>query len=54
GPNRFGNPVDGSLSSNPTVGTRNSKIVELEKLNALKVSGAITDAEFQQMKSQLV
>lgn len=54
GPNRFGNPVGGLNTSNSAVGTRNTKIEELEKLNALKVSGAITDAEFQQMKSQLV
>lgn len=56
GPNRFGNSLANS-DTHPIMAVANqdvSKVEQLEKLASLRASGAITDEEFQRMKSGLV
>jgi uncharacterized membrane protein YhaH (DUF805 family) len=55
GPNRFGNPVgiNPQTDSNP-IAPNPEAAAQLEKILALKASGAITDAEFERMKVGLV
>lgn len=57
GPNRFGLPV-GSLpdanSAGGGSGSSQAKVEQLEKLASLRASGAIDEAEFQKMKSDLL
>lgn len=51
GTNRFGAPVGGD----PTVGTATgTKVERIEKLASLRASGAISDAEFEKMKADVL
>lgn len=51
GTNRFGAPVGGD----PTVGAAaGTKVERIEKLASLRASGAISDAEFEKMKADIL
>jgi uncharacterized membrane protein YhaH (DUF805 family) len=59
GPNRFGPAVGGqggaaAAGGAPVAASGGADINKLEKLASLKASGAIDDAEYERMKSQLL
>jgi len=51
GTNRFGAPVGGDLTVAAATGT---KVERIEKLAALRASGALSDAEFRKMKGDIL
>ncbi|NLR98877.1 DUF805 domain-containing protein [Rhizobium sp. P38BS-XIX] len=57
GPNRFGPPAVSLPDANSAgggAGSSQAKVEQLEKLASLRASGAIDEAEFQKMKSDLL